>query len=241
MTFLLSILTGINWKEIFSFLTKYWKEVLIAVLAACLMLKIKENNVLQDNLDKAGDNLKLNAGEIAKVVIQNGQLRSAGTGKGSSKPGYVPPEATVTATLERNRKLQEQLDSLNQQIATLQTKPSASSTELEALKKERDELAGRVYTLNVTYNKWGFAFHPGLGFVWSNKLLPLVDAKIIYWDRYSGEFGVTPEYFGLGFSRHIDDLTPSVLKISNTEAGILVGKEYDLKSWRLGGGLRINW
>jgi hypothetical protein len=60
----------------------------------------------------------------------------------------------------------------------------------------------------VVIKDWGFTTRLGGGVVYSGKLLPLVDLKWFYWKRYSMTVGITPQFGGIGVSRHIDDFTP---------------------------------
>ena len=54
----------------------------------------------------------------------------------------------------------------------------------------------------------GFTARLGGGVVYAGEVLPLVDLKVGYWRRYSATVGVTPQFGGFGFSRHLDDFTP---------------------------------
>lgn len=63
-------------------------------------------------------------------------------------------------------------------------------------------------TPEVVIKDWGFTTRLGGGIVYSGKLLPLIDLKWAYWRRYSLTLGLTPEFGGVGLSRHVDDFTP---------------------------------
>ncbi len=54
----------------------------------------------------------------------------------------------------------------------------------------------------------GFTFRPGGGMVYSERFLPEADAKLAYWQRYGILIGITPDFGGLGLSRHVDDFLP---------------------------------
>lgn len=60
----------------------------------------------------------------------------------------------------------------------------------------------------VVIKDWGFTTRLGGGIVYSERPLPLIDLKWFYWKRYSMTLGITPQFGGLGISRHIDDFTP---------------------------------
>lgn len=60
----------------------------------------------------------------------------------------------------------------------------------------------------IVFKDWGFTRRLGGGIVYSGKLLPLVDFKWFYWRRYSTTIGFTPQFGGIGISRHVDDFTP---------------------------------
>lgn len=60
----------------------------------------------------------------------------------------------------------------------------------------------------IVITDWGFTTRLGGGVVYSGKPLPLIDLKWFYWKRYSTTVGITPQFGGVGVSRHIDDFTP---------------------------------
>lgn len=88
----------------------------------------------------------------------------------------------------------------------------------------------------VVVKDWGLTTRLGGGIVYSGKPLPLIDLKWAYWRRYSLTLGVTPQFGGLGISRHIDDFLP----FPNLEALILGGIDWN-GAERVAAGIRINF
>ena len=88
----------------------------------------------------------------------------------------------------------------------------------------------------VVIKDWGFTTRLGGGIVYSGKPLPLVDLKWAYWQRYSLTLGLTPQFGGLGLSRHIDDFRP----FGNLEILGMTGMDWTGRI-RLGLGLRTNF
>jgi len=84
----------------------------------------------------------------------------------------------------------------------------------------------------------GFTARLGGGVVYAGKALPLVDLKWAYWRRYSLTVGVTPEFGGVGFSRHVDDAVP--FGFGNLEILGMAGFDWHGGS-RLGMGARVNF
>lgn len=60
----------------------------------------------------------------------------------------------------------------------------------------------------IVVKDWGFIARLGGGMVYSARILPIIDLKWFYWKRYGLTVGITPEFGGVGISRHIDDFTP---------------------------------
>jgi len=60
----------------------------------------------------------------------------------------------------------------------------------------------------VVVEDWGFTARLGGGMVYSGRILPVIDMKWFYWRRYSLTLGVTPQFGGVGISRHVDNLMP---------------------------------
>jgi hypothetical protein len=82
----------------------------------------------------------------------------------------------------------------------------------------------------------GFTRRLGGGLISSGALLPMIDIKWAYWMRYSITTGITPEFGGIGISRHVDDFTP----FQNLEIQGLAGLGWGAK-FRFGIGLRTNF
>ena len=82
----------------------------------------------------------------------------------------------------------------------------------------------------------GFTRRLGGGMIYSGRLLPLADFKWAYFRRYSLTAGITPQFGGSGFSRHIDDFTP----FQNLEVQGIAGLGWDAKL-RFGIGVRTNF
>ncbi|OGS08244.1 MAG: hypothetical protein A2270_10460 [Elusimicrobia bacterium RIFOXYA12_FULL_51_18] len=82
----------------------------------------------------------------------------------------------------------------------------------------------------------GFTRRLGGGIVYSRKLLALVDFKWAYLGRYSLTAGITPQFGGIGISRHVDDFTP----FQNLEVQCIAGLGWGAK-FSFGIGLRTNF
>lgn len=88
----------------------------------------------------------------------------------------------------------------------------------------------------VVINDRGFTHRFGGGIVYSGKPLPMIDFKWAYWRRYSAAAGITPEFGGLGVSRHVDDFTP----FGNLELLGMGGVDWSGNA-KFGIGARINF
>lgn len=88
----------------------------------------------------------------------------------------------------------------------------------------------------VVIKDWGFTTRLGGGIVYSGKPLPLIDLKWAYWRRYSLTLGLTPQFGGVGLSRHMDDFTP----FENLELVGIAGIGWSGER-RVGLGLRTNF
>lgn len=82
----------------------------------------------------------------------------------------------------------------------------------------------------------GFTSRLGGGIVYSGEPLPMLDLKWAYWRRFSLTLGLTPQFGGIGISRHMDDFTP----FANLELLGLQGFDWRGNP-RLGLGVRINF
>lgn len=90
----------------------------------------------------------------------------------------------------------------------------------------------------LTIKNKGFTFKPGIGILYSGKLIPEIDFKFVYWTRWSLKSGINLEFFNLGISRHIDDF-PLCSNFNNIELQGVGGLGYQ-GGWRFGVGLRSN-
>lgn len=233
-------ITGINWKNAFGFIVRHWREVIIAVLIVFVMAQTKAKNMWETKYNEAHNKLQLKDGELAAITLKDGQLRTGGNVSGdSSKPGYVPPEAGLRASVKENAKLKKQLDALNANIRKLESSGNATAEEIAALKKQRDELAGKVPELHIDFSRFGFTCRLGYGVLYNGKFLPEIDIKWVYWGRWSLKTGATKEFVDIGVSRHLDDLIPYI-KPRNVEAQIIVGKRYD-GPYTIAAGARSNF
>ena len=82
----------------------------------------------------------------------------------------------------------------------------------------------------------GFTSRLGGGIVYAGRVLPVADVNLALLRRYSLTVGVTPQFGGLGVSRHLDDFTP----FQNLEVLALGGLGWHGEP-RLGVGLRTNF
>lgn len=88
----------------------------------------------------------------------------------------------------------------------------------------------------VKIKDWGFTKRLGGGMVYSGRVLPEIDLKWFYWRRYSLTLGVTPQFGGIGISRHVDDFTP----FQNLEILCLGGLDWH-SNRHIGIGMRFNF
>lgn len=93
-------------------------------------------------------------------------------------------------------------------------------------------------TVDITIKDKGFTCRPGIGVLYSGKVMPEFDIKWIYWKRYSVKTGVTLEFADVGVSRHVDDF-PWMSLFKNLELQLIVGWQY-VSGLRIGAGLRVN-
>lgn len=233
-------ITGINWKNAFGFIVRHWREVAIVALVLLVMLKTKHANMWEEKYNEAQNKLVLKDGETAAATLKGGKLNTGGNVSGdSSKPGYVPPEAGLRASVRENAELKKKLAALDEQIRKMEASGQASAEQIAALRKQRDELAGKVPELHIDYSKFGFTCRLGYGVLYNGKFLPELDIKWVYYGRWSLKTGITKEFVDIGVSRHIDDLIPYI-KPRNVELQIVVGKSYE-GAVVIAGGARSNF
>lgn len=228
--------------KIIEFLKKNWKGALIAILIALLAFQTWSKNRLSEKLGDTENQLELKEGELAKFTAGPDGIRTGGNTTGAGSRDFVPPEATVGATLKENEKMKKKVADLNKQIEALLKSGTATEEELARLRKERDETAEKIPELHVDFKPWSFTLRPGIGILYSGEFMPELDCKFFYWGRYSAKFGFTKEFVNLGGSRHIDDLISLIIpkfKPRNLEGQLVGGVNYT-GGCRVAGGLRLN-
>ncbi|MBI4063458.1 MAG: hypothetical protein HY401_04065 [Elusimicrobia bacterium] len=82
----------------------------------------------------------------------------------------------------------------------------------------------------------GFTKRWGGGVIYSGKILPAIDFKWVYWNRYGIIAEVNPQFGGMGLTRHVDDALP----FYNLEILGVIGLSWSGKT-RLGLGIRTNF
>lgn len=228
--------------RIIEFAKNNWRGTLIATLVLLLAFQTWSKKRLAEKLNKGGD-LELKDGELAKFRADGEGIRTGGNTKGAGPADFVPPEAPIGATLKENKEMKARVAALNKQIENLIKSGTATEEQLAELRRLRDEAAEKVPELHVDFKPWGFTLKPGLGVVYSGKLMPEIDVKFFYYKRYSAKVGFTKEFAWLGGSRHIDDLISLVIpkfKPRNLEVQGGYGLEYEGGDDRVVLGLRLN-
>lgn len=92
--------------------------------------------------------------------------------------------------------------------------------------------------VEITIKDKGFTFKPGIGVLYSGKIMPEIDIKWVYWKRWSIKTGATLEFVDAGISRHVDDY-PFMSLFKNLEVQVVAGWQY-ISGLRIGAGLRVN-
>jgi len=217
--------------------------ILIAAIAASLVFcklynmekETRENQELAENI--------LPANLLARYIIKNRELVQAvrdAQGKVHIRTVYVPDEGKIEVLTKQKEELFKKYQILINKI--LNTK---DLNELTKLKQELGEILDEINKPPeiIITNKgftsrfgYGLIIGPGLRTKTSNltlPLLPVLDWKWFYWERWSLTGQINPEYFGPGITRHIDDFTPGWLKMKNIELGLTGG-------WKWQGGNRVD-
>jgi len=220
---------------------------LIILLVTAIVVQTKRLDTLKTKHEDIASKLKLAENDLAKIRIDGNKVSSNSRKDGTSST-FRPPEGRVDITISENKKLKEQLKDAEGRLETLKNQPNADPQEIERLKREVDKLRGNVLDIHVNVQRWGFTFRPGIGVVYAPKvsdsgdvrhlLLPEIDFKFLFFDRYSLKAGLNLQFIDIGISRHIDDLIP-FFKLENLEIQGLGGVEYS-GGWRLGVGARVN-
>lgn len=221
---------------VITLMQRYWKQLLVIGLVAIIAIQSKRLSLISEERDRNENQLKLKDGELAKVVIEMGRLRSASAH--GNRSDYVAPEARTDVLVRENKEAKNKVRELDARIEALSNDKNSRAEEIEGLRKEREEWKKKVVEVVVTASKFGFVAKPGLGVVYSAGWLPEVDLKVFYWNRYSVKVGITKEFGDIGITRHIDDLVP-FFRLQNVELQGVYGMAFSGER-RWGVGARIN-
>lgn len=222
-----------KWLWLFSFIWKNWRGILMVILGLMAAIQTKRISNIQDD---ASTQLELKDGELAKIRVELGRLQAI-TANGSTN-NYRPPEANTVIIVKENKEMKERLKNVDAQLANLEKDKVKNAAEIERLRKEREEILKRLIEVQVSSSPWGFVLKPGLGALYSGEILPEIDAKFLFIQRYSAKFGVTTQFVDVGISRHVDDFIP-VFHFQNLEIQGVYGREFR-GGTRWGIGLRSN-
>jgi len=147
-----------------------------------------------------------------------------------AKTERLPPDTKQTVTVYRDRVVTKWRTGPVTVEYRQQYLPPEGHVEIVTKENEPDKPPG------VKINDWGFTKRLGGGIVYSGRMLPEIDLKWFYWRRYSLTLGVTPQFGGIGLSRHVDDFTT----FKNLELQGIAGLGWDA-SFCFVMGLRINF
>jgi hypothetical protein len=114
----------------------------------------------------------------------------------------LPPNTKQVVTIYRDRVVTKWRDGPTRIEYRDHYLPPEGHVEIVTKENEPDK------PTEVKIKDWGFTSHFGGGIVYSRKFLPLIDLKWFYFKRYGFTLAVTPQFGGIGLSRHIDDFTP---------------------------------
>ena len=148
----------------------------------------------------------------------------------AAKVEGLPPDTKQVVTVYRNRIVTKWRDGATKVEYNDRYLPPEGKVEV-IIKEGEPEKPPEVLVKDR-----GLTARLGGGVVYAGKVLPLVDVKLAFWRRYSLTVGVTPQFGGLGVSRHLDDLTP----FQNLEVLVLGGLSWQGEP-RIGIGLRTNF
>jgi hypothetical protein len=138
------------------------------------------------------------------VAVLYWQLRQE-TGRAEqlvTKIEGLPPDTKQTVTIYRDRIMTKWREGPTKVAYRDRYLPPEGHVEVVSKVEQPNKPA------EVMIKDRGFTSRLGGGVVYSGLLLPMVDFKWVYWRRYSLSVGITPQFGGIGFSRHIDDITP---------------------------------
>jgi hypothetical protein len=227
--------------------------VLLVVAAVFAHLHYKDVAVAQaQKLAQQG----LPPDQLAKYTIQQNQLleltRNA-QGKTVVKTQYVPDEGGVQIVVKKQQELETKYQELLAELH--QSKSSATTTAIDAqISSISAKIAQNLPEVTVQDHGWTSRF--GFGLVtspghsihyWVNSgesldlpISPVLDWKFAYVQRWSALAQANLFYPGLEITRHVDDLTPHWLHMTNTELGLSGGPGWT-GGWGGGVVIRTNW
>lgn len=142
----------------------------------------------------------------------------------------LPPNTKQVVTIYRDRVVTKWRDGPSKIEYRDRYLPPEGHVEVIAKENEPDKPP------EVKIKDWGFTSRLGGGFVYSGKFLPVIDLKWFYFKRYSLTLGISPQYAGIGVSRHIDDFLP----FQNLEIHCMTGPNWH-GSLNIGTGFRLNF
>ena len=204
----------------------------------------------REHLELAADKLPENL--LARYVLENRQLKIQvrdAEGKVRTKIKYIPAEGRVRTIIKKDPRADRRIAELERAYADATSPETRDKIRIqiqtELQKKTVVDYVTRGWTSRFGY---GLSISPGRNIeipvgeddTISLPLLPTLDWKFRYHDRWSALLQVNPSYGGLAITRHIDDFTPRWMHIENIELGINVGPEWG-GGWRGGIVTRTNF
>lgn len=142
--------------------------------------------------------------------------------------GDLPADTKQIVTIYRDRVITKWRDGPQRVIYKERYLPPEGTVTL-VTKKDSE-------TPEVAVKDRGWTLRPGGGVLWSERLLPCADVKFAYWRRYGLTASLTPNFGGLGATRHLDDFLP----FRNLEFQIVTGPSWEGRL-RLSLGIRTNF
>ena len=194
------------------------REVLIGLLIIALCLFIVTSKIKDKKINDLTTQLsQLPPGTTQIVTVYQDKIKileKTVDGKVVYRDRYLPPEGYIMITAKEQEEALKKYEDLIKRLLTV--------TDLEELKKIQIELSSMTALLQtpptVDIHDWGFTFKSGIGSVYiprDEAMHTFLDFKFFFWRRYSLTTFIEKEGIGLGITRHIDDVFPSLISPKN--------------------------
>ncbi len=166
---------------------------------------------------------------------------------------YVPNEGKVTFDSARLQQAYALLDSLRRVAAEMEqpktsvangdsvaSKPVAPSAAIKDITARIDSLRSVIANPEgagiLVIKTWGTCLRPAVGAGWNGDLDCILNAKLLYWNRYGLGVGVTGHQVGVTITRKVNDWVPF---LRNTELIGLYGIPFKQESGGAFAGIAI--